>query len=133
MTTEQVLAENQRLTGELKTVTEKVATLEGAQAAEVTRLTGENKTLTEQVNTLTSQVSTLTESAKTLLKPEEVDKRVAAKIAEHGIAEEAPENPATGKQALGRDEVTQMLRDEKDPQKRTELYREHRKVLVSRG
>jgi hypothetical protein len=132
MTTEQIVAENQRLTGELKTATEKVATFD-AQAQEVTRLTGENKTLTEANAALTSKVSTLEESAKTLLKPEEVEKRVAAKIAEHGISETATETPQNKPVEHTRETFAQALASEKDPQKRTELYREHKKALLKRG
>lgn len=131
-----ILAENQRLTGELTTARTDITRLTGERddhAAKITSLTAERDGLKGEVTQLKANLSTVTgERDKLAGESRDFEKRVASELVKHGIRPQGVETP----QGAGTSDLVAQYQAITDPKARAEFLAKHEKeirALVAKG
>jgi len=121
---EDIIAENQRLTGELTTIRTEVTRL----TSENTRLTGERDTQAATVTALTSERDALKgERDKLAAADRDFERRVSAELAQHGIRKEGVATPA----GAGSTNLVAQYEALTDPKEKAAFIVKHEKELRS--
>jgi len=140
MSQEDILAANETLTANLAAVTSErnaLAAQNGGLTATITALTSERDQLAEANGILTASVTALTKERDTLASEnatlkaadKDLNARVAAELAKHGVRAEGVPAPSQGAGANGGADLVAQYQAMKDPTERSAFAARHAEAL----